>query len=163
MTTVWSSAGNLSRAVSELGLTNVEQQRMLRNNNVITSKFMSEKDARSSEARELADKENDQVFKKLAAQKTEDAAFIGFIGSVLNMAGSLIKGIGGQATGNSKGSWLDVAADGLNSLGTVITKYLDYLKAGAETKSVEEDLHRIRQQKDQAGNAVAALDANPYA
>lgn len=158
---VWASAGQFTRSVSELGLTNVEQQRMLRNNNVITSKFMSEKDARSSEMREQTDKANDLSFKKIAAAKSQEAALWGLIGSVLNLVGTVIKGVGGTQTGKS--SWADVAADGLNGLGTVITKWLEYVKAGEETKSVEEDLKRINAQKCQTDESVRALDANPYA
>lgn len=160
MTSVYSSCGNFTRSVSELGLTNVEQQRMLRSNNVITTKMMSEKDARASEARDLQDKANTQAFKVFAADQTKQAAQIAFIGSILNLVGTLVKGIGSQA--NGKSSWFDVAADGLNGLGTVITKYLDYLKAGAEKEATEEDLKRINQQRCGSDQATRALDTNPY-
>lgn len=160
MTSVYSSAGNFSRSVSELGLTNVEQQRMLRSNNVVTSKMMSEKDARASEARELTDKANDQTFKVLAANYSQQAANLAVIGAALNLAGGLIKGIGGAS--NGKSSWADVAADAVNGLGTVITKVLDAMKAGEEKKAAEEDLKRINQQRCEADGAVKALDANPY-
>ncbi|HEY9840127.1 MAG: hypothetical protein ACAI44_24000 [Candidatus Sericytochromatia bacterium] len=141
-------------------MTNVEQQRMLRNNNVITSKFMSEKDARASEKREQDDKAVDLKFKEIAADKSQEAAFWGVIGAALNLLGSLIKGAGSASSGKS--SWLDVAVDGLNGLGTVISKYMDYLKAGEEKASVEEDLKRLNAQRCQTDDAVKALDTNPY-
>ena len=71
---VWASAGNFSRAQSEFGLVNVEQQRMLRNNNLITSKVMGEKDARSQEADDQRLKAADLSFKKLAADFSKEAA-----------------------------------------------------------------------------------------
>lgn len=162
--TAWSNAASLSRAVCELGLTNVEQQRMLRNNNVITSKFMGEKDARSQELAEQNDKAVDLTFKKIAAEKSEEAAFYGVLGAALNLLGTAIKGI--AAAGGLKGpkfSWTSFAADAVNGVGTVVSKYLEYLKAGEETASVEEDLKRLNGQRCQTDEAVQALDSNPYA
>lgn len=161
MVSVWASAGNLSRSVSELGLTNVEQQRMLRSNNVVTSKMMSEKDARANEARELLDKENETKFKDIAATASKQAAQTAVIGSVINLIGGLVKGVYGASSGTS--SWSDVALDAFNGLATVVTKYLDYLKAGAEKESVEEDLRRINKQRCEADDSIKALEANPYA
>lgn len=158
----WSSAASLSRAVCELGMTNVEQQRMLRNNNVITSKFMGEKDARSQELSEQNDKAVDLTFKKIAAEKSEEAAFYGVIGAALNLLGTVIKGVTAGARGE-KFNLATFAADAINGLGTVVSKYLDYLKAGAEKDSVEEDLKRLNSQRVQTDEAVQALDANPYA
>jgi len=162
MPSVWSSAGNLSRAQSELGLTNVEQQRMLRNNNVITSKVMVEKDARANEKRDQDDKAVDLKFKEIAADKSKEAAFWGVIGAALNLLGSLMKGVGGASQTGGAGAWINVAVDGLNGLGTVISKFMDYLKAGAEKESVEEDLKRLNAQRAQTDDAVRALDTNPY-
>jgi hypothetical protein len=157
-----SSAGALSRAMCELGLTNVEQQRMLRNNNVVTSKFMSEKDARSQEFSEQNDKAVDLAFKKIAAKNSEKAALYGVIGAALNLLGTAIKGATAKATG-APFNFATFAADAVNGLGTVVSKYLDYLKAGEERKSVEEDMRRLNGQRAQTDESVQALDANPYA
>jgi len=134
---------------------------MLRSNNVVTSKMMTEKDARANESRELLDKENETKFKDIAATASKSAAALALMSAVFNFLGGLVKGVYGGATGTS--SWADVAVDALNGLGTVITKYMDYLKAGAEKDSVEEDLHRISKQRQEADGAIKALDANPYA
>ncbi|PKL76908.1 MAG: hypothetical protein CVV27_07845 [Candidatus Melainabacteria bacterium HGW-Melainabacteria-1] len=153
----------MSRSISELGLTTVEQQRMLRNNNVITTKFMSEKDARSSEMRELNDKAVDLEFKKIAAEKSKEAAKWGMIGAALNLLGTAIKGA--AAAGGSRGanfSWAELATDAVNGVGTLITKVLDFLKAGAEEKSIKEDLERLNGQRTQTDAATQALDSNPY-
>lgn len=164
MAVVWSSAGNMTRSMSELGLTTVEQQRMLRNNNVVTSKFMSEKDARSQELREQNDKAVDLEFKKIAAEKSQEAAKWSMIGAALNLLGTLIKGAaaaGGVKSDNF--SWADFATDALNGTGTLITKVLEYLKAGEEVKATQEDINRVNNQRCQTAASVQALDSNPVA
>lgn len=163
MPSVWSSAGNWSRAVSELGLTTVEQQRMLRNNNVITTKFSGEKDARAQELSEQTDKAMDLEFKKLAAQKSREAAEWGMIGAALNLLGTAIKGIAaGFGIRDNNFSWSDIFSDAINGMGTLVSKYLEKLKASAEEETAQEDLNRLNGQRVQTDEATAALDANPY-
>lgn len=163
MVSVWSSAGNLSRSISELGNTSVEQQRMLRNNNTVTTKFMGEKDARAQEASEQTDKAMDLEFKKIAASKSREAAKWGAIGAALNLLGTALK-IAAASAGikDDKFSWANTFSDAVNGVGTVVTKLLDMLKARAEEEAAEEDLKRLNGQRCQTDESVAALDSNPY-
>lgn len=160
--TVWASAGNFSRAVSELGLTSVEQQRMLRNNNIITTTFMAEKDARAQEKDDQQLKAADLSFKKLSAKFSRKAADLAAIGAALNLLGTLIKV--GVAAGSSsqKVNWAKAVPDMVNGFGTLVTKMLDRVKAKEEEKAAEEDLKRLNGKRAQTDASVAALDANPF-
>lgn len=158
---VWASAGNFSRAVSELGLTTVEQQRMLRNNNIVTSGFMAEKDARAQEKGEQDLKAADLSFKKLSAQKSREAAELAQLGAALNLLGTLLK-VGISAGTGQKTNWAQAIPDIVNGFGNYMTKTLDKLKARAEEEAVQEDLNRLNGQRAQTEEAVQALDSNPY-
>lgn len=158
---VWASAGNFSRAVSELGLTTVEQQRMLRNNNIVTSGFMAEKDARAQEKGEQDLKAADLSFKKLSAQKSREAAELAQLGAALNLLGTLLK-VGVSAGTGQKTNWAQAIPDIVNGFGNYMTKTLDKLKARAEEEAVQEDLNRLNGQRAQTEEAVQALDSNPY-
>ena len=159
--TIYSYAGNLSRSMSELGLTTVEQQRMLRNNNVLTSTFMSEKDARAGEADDNQLKIADLNFKKISAQASRKAANLAFIGAILNLAGTALKV--GVSAGRGKTNWATAIPDLVNGFGAVASKYMDKMKASAEEDAVDEDLRRLNGEKAKIDDAVAALDANAYA
>ena len=149
---VWANSGNFTRAVSEFGLVNVEQQRMLRNNNLITNTFMSEKNARAQEADDQRLKAADLSFKKLSAEKSRKAADLVFIGAALNLLGTALK----------EGVSLQSAPKLVNGFGEVVSKFLDILKADAEEEAVEEDLKRLNAARIGTDDAVAALDSNPY-
>lgn len=159
--TIYSVMGNLSRSMSELGLTTVEQQRMLRNNNILTSTFMSEKDARAGERDDTQLKLADLSFKKYGAKQSRKAADLAFIGAILNLAGTALKI--GISSGSSEGTqWSKAIPDLVNGFGAVASKYLDKMKAKAEEDAVQEDLQRLNGEKAQIDAGVAALDANPY-
>lgn len=158
---IYSVAGNLSRSMSELGLTTVEQQRMLRNNNILTSTFMSEKDARAGERDDSQLKIADLSFKKLAAQSSRKAADYALLGAILNLVGTALKVTVSVGTGKPT-NWSEAIPDLVNGFGAVASKYMDKMKATEEDKAVDEDLRRLNGQKVQIDDAVAALDANPY-
>lgn len=158
---IYSVAGNLSRSMSELGLTTVEQQRMLRNNNILTSTFMSEKDARAGERDDSQLKIADLGFKKLAAKNSRKAADLAFLGAILNLAGTALK-IGISAGTGKQTNWASAIPDLVNGFGAVASKYMDKMKASAEEDAVDEDLRRLNGEKTQIDDSVAALDANPY-
>lgn len=159
---VWSSAGAESRSKSELGLTSVEQQRMLRNNNGITSTYMSEKDARSGEAENEDQKIADKELKKISSEHMRKAAQLRFIGSVLNAIGT-IANIGMSAGSQQGVNWATAIPGLLNALGDVVNKYLDLQKQEAEVDAVNEELGKLKGDRMQTAGHVRALDANPYA
>lgn len=160
--TVWASASAFTNSVAELGLVNVEQMRMLRNNNIITSKFMGEKDATSQERDDLQAKSADLSFKKIAAQKSREAADLAVLGAALNLLGTFMKMGFAASSGEGKFNWATAFGDAVNGFGTLVSKLLDRLKASAEEDAVMEDLMRLNVQKLGADKAVQALKANPY-
>lgn len=155
--TAWASAGNMTRAVSELGLTAVEQQRMLRNNNLITTSVMAEKDARAEEKADLDLKAADLRFKEIAAEASKQAAKIAAAAAVVSLLGTAVNAT--RPSGDSKKSgWGDI----VNGVGNVITKLLDISKANAELEAVEEDMKRLNIMRVGSDKAVQALTANPF-
>lgn len=159
---VWSSAGAESRSKSELGLTSVEQQRMLRNNNGITSTYMSEKDARSGEAENEDQKIADKELKKIATEHMKNAAQLSFIGSILNAIGTIAK-ISVSSASQQGVNWATAIPGLLNAWGDVVTKYLDMQKQEAELDAINEELGKLKAARMQTAAHVRALDANPYA
>jgi len=160
----WSSAGNMTRAISELGLTSVEQQRMLRNNNLVTTTFMGEKDARAQEKSDQDLKAADLEFKKISAEASRKAADLAVISAAVAVLGTALK-IGADSRkpkGSKDVNWAKNIGDALNGIGNLITKVLDRMKADEEVKAVEEDLRRLNAMRAGTDKAVAALDANPY-
>lgn len=155
--TAWASASNFTRAVSELGLTSVEQQRMLRNNNLITTSVMAEKDARAEEKADLDLKAADLRFKEIAAEATKAAAKIAAAAAVVSLLGSAVNTTrpGGDS---KKAGWSDI----VNGIGNVITKLLDINKANNELEAVEEDMKRLNAMRTGSDKAVQALSANPF-
>lgn len=164
--TVWANAGNFSRAQSEFGLLNVEQQRMLRNNNLITSKVMSEKDARSAEFDDQNLKAADLTFKKVSAQFSREAAKKAEQGALFNLLGTVFSvGLQFMSSRNDKTSkvdWSKALGDIANGVFTYANKILELQKVDAEVKSINEDLNRVNAERMKTDDAVAALDSNPY-
>jgi hypothetical protein len=164
--TVWANAGNFSRAQSEFGLVKVEQQRMLRNNNLITSKVMGEKDARTSEADDQRLKAADLSFKKLSADFSKEAAEKAKVGAAFQLLGTALK-IGMQYGMSSRGkaekvNWSTALKDLTNGVFSYMNKVLELQKIDAEVDAIQEDLNRLNASRLQTDDAVAALDANPY-
>ena len=160
--TVWSSAGAESRSRSELGLTSVEQQRMLRNNNGITSTYMSEKDARSSEADSEDQKIADKELKRISTEHMRQAATLAMYGAVIGALGTITKITISSASGKGV-NWTTAIPDLLNAVNNVVQKYLDRQKVDAEVDAVNEELGRLKSDRTQTAGHVKALDANPYA
>ena len=160
--TVWSSAGAESRSRSELGLTSVEQQRMLRNNNGITSTYMSEKDARSSEADGEDQKIADKNLKKVSSEHMRTAANLALAGAIIGAIGT-ITNIALSSTSAQGVDWFKAAPDLLNALNNIAQKWLDTLKADAEVDAVNKELNRLKSDRLQTAGHVKALDTNPYA
>lgn len=164
MASPWSSAAAFTNSRAELGLVTVEQMRMLRNNNIITSKFMGESDARAQEMDDLNAKATDLNFKKIAAQKSREAADLGAMGAALNLLGTFMKmGFAANGMRDKNFSWATAFGDAVNGFGTLVSKLLEGLKAKAEEDAVMEDLTRLNAQRTQTDEATAALMANPYA
>ena len=164
--TIWAAAGNFSRAQSEFGLVNVEQQRMLFNNNLITSKFMGEKDARFQEFDDQNLKAADLSFKKVSAQFSREAAQKAVVGAAFQLLGTALS-IGVQSVMSRKGkadkvSWGKALGDIVNGVGNLMQKILELQKVDAEVDSINEDLERLNGERMQTDDAVQALDSNPY-
>lgn len=164
--TVWANAGNFSRAQSEFGLVNVEQQRMLRNNNLITSKVMGEKDARSQEADDQNLKAADLSFKKQAADFSKEAAEKAKVGAAFKLLGTALSiGVSyGMSTRNKsdKMNWGKAFGDLKDGVFSYLNKVLELQKLTAEVDSIQEDLNRLNGERMQTDEAVQALDSNPY-
>lgn len=157
----WTSAGVATRAVAEKLLTNVEQQRMLRNNNQITTTFMQEKDARSQEVDDLNLKLADLKFKEISAKASKKAADLAAITAALQLVGTIGK-IAVSSRKNGNVNWGTAIGEIVNGIGNVVNKLLERLKAKEEIKAVERDRLAVNRIKSGADKAVAALDANPY-
>lgn len=155
--TAWASASNFTRAVSELGLTAVEQQRMLRNNNLVTTSVMVEKDARAEEKADLDLKAADLKFKQVAAEASRAAAKIAAAAAVVSLIGSAVNTTRERGD-RKKSSWGDI----VNGVGNVITKILDINKAKNELEAVKEDMERLNIMRTGSDKAVQALAANPF-
>jgi hypothetical protein len=162
MPSVWSSAGQESRAKSELGLTSVEQQRMLRNNNGVISTYMSEKDARSNEAENEDQKIADKELKKIATDRLKAAAALRFTAAIISAVGTIAKT---AASSQSQGgvNWATAIPALVNGIGNVYSKWLDLQKQEAESDAISEELGRLKSDRMKTGSHVKALDANPYA
>ena len=62
-----------------------------------------------------------------------------------------------------KVNWSTALKDLTNGVFSYMNKVLELQKIDAEVDAIQEDLNRLNAQRMQTDEAVAALDANPYA
>lgn len=159
---VWASAGSLSRASSELGLLNVEQQRMLRNQNQLTATKMSETDARAAESEDETQKVADKTAKKISADLTQTAADLRIASAIFALVGTLNSSFNHGSNTEGKTNWAKAIPAVTNGMFAVFNAIMEANKAKEEADAIGEELGRVKADKKGSNKGVRALDANPY-
>lgn len=150
------SAGGFNRSVSEFNLLKKENQNTMRVNNTLGVARSQEKDGRSQESAETTRKYVDTYLQMKAAEKAEDAAKWGFIGSLVNLAGKLASNIAGDS-----GGWqiaMDAVGDGFAALGA----FFAWKGAGDEVELLKMQFGEMKADTKEDQKMVTALDGNCF-
>ena len=150
------SAGGFGRSESEKNLLTRENQNRMRVDNTVATARGQELDGRSQEASETTRKYVDTYLQLKAAEKAEEAAEWGFIGSLVNLAGKLASNIVGDS-----GGWqttMDAVGDGFAALGA----YFAMVGAGDEVELLKMQFGEMSEDTKEDQKMVAALDGNCF-